>query len=101
MRPNFLTECFDDIEQIKDYIATYSPAAASKFVDGVFDSVERLSIFPEQGRMVPEIGRPALQEVFYRQYRIIYELMPNGRIDVVMVQSARLPLDEIRINRIK
>ena len=51
--------------------------------------------------MVPEIGRPAIQEVFYRHYRIICEVMPNGRIDVVMVQSARFPLDEGSINRAK
>ena len=99
MRPNFLTECLDDIEQTKDYIAAYSPSAADKFVDGIFNSVEKLLTFPEHGRTVPEINRPAIREVFYRQYRIIYEVLPNGRIDVVMVQSSRLPLDEGRLNR--
>ena len=70
-------------------------------MDGIFNSVERLLTFPEHRRMVPEIGRPAIQEVFYRHYRIICEVMPNGRIDVVMVQSARFPLNEGRINRAK
>jgi len=97
MRPNFLTECLDDIQRTKEYIAVRSPAAAQQFVDGIFAQVEQLLTFPELGRVVPELGRPTVRELFYRQYRIIYQLMPSGQLTVLMVQSGRYPLDSSRL----
>ncbi|MBD2766613.1 type II toxin-antitoxin system RelE/ParE family toxin [Hymenobacter sp. BT664] len=66
-------------------------------MDGIFAKVEQLLSFPQLGRMVPELGRPTVREVFYRQYRIIYQLMPDGQLTVIMVQSGRFPLDESRV----
>jgi plasmid stabilization system protein ParE len=97
MRPNFLTECLNDIQRNREFIAGYSPVAAQQFVDGIFAKVEQLLTFPQLGRVVPELGRPTVREVFYRQYRIIYQLMPDGQLTVIMVQSGRLPLDESRV----
>jgi plasmid stabilization system protein ParE len=78
-------------------LAERSPAAARQFVDAIFTKVEQLLAFPELGRMVPELGKPAVREVFYRQYGIIYELMPDGQVTVLMVQSGRHPLDASRL----
>lgn len=47
------------LERVKDiaqYIAEDKPSAAVEWVDGIFDTVERLSDFPESGRVVPEVG---------------------------------------------
>ena len=93
MRPDFLTPCFDEILVIKENIAQYSPSAATRFVDSVFSRVEQLEKFPYSGRMVPEVGQPAVRELFHRQYRIIYRLHANGRIDVLGVRSSLVPLD--------
>lgn len=97
MRPNFLTECLDDIQRIKEHIALRSPTAGQQFVDAVFDRVEQLLDFPQLGRMVPELGHVSVREILYRQYRIIYRLLPNGRIDIIMVQSGLYPLDANRL----
>ena len=97
MRPDFLTECLNDIQRNREFIAEYSPAAAQQFVDGVFSKVEQLLTFPHLGRTVPELGNPTVREVFYRQYRIIYQVQPSGQLLVVIVQSGRYPLDERRI----
>jgi toxin ParE1/3/4 len=96
-RPDFLTECLNDIQRTQEFIAEYSPSAARQFVDGIFAKVERLLTFPQLGRMVPELGRPAVREVFYRQYRIIYKVGADDRIIVLMVQSGQYPLDETRL----
>lgn len=97
MRPDFLTECLNDIQRNREYIAEYSPVAAQQFVDSSFAKVEQLLKFPQLGRMVPELGRPTVREVFYRHYRIIYQVVPNGQLTVVMVQSGHYLLDESRL----
>ena len=97
MRPKFLTECLDDIQRNREFIAERSPVAAQQFVDSIFAKVEQLLVFPQMGRVVPELGRPAVREVFYRHYRIIYQWLPNGQLTVVMVQSSHYPLDKSRL----
>ena len=69
---NWSNRVFDDIDSTADYLATYSKRYASAFVDNVFSKVERLKQFPEMGRMVPEINRPEIRELIYKQYRIVY-----------------------------
>jgi plasmid stabilization system protein ParE len=51
-----------------------------------------LAAFPESGRIVPEIGDPALREVLYGSYRIVYELRDN-RVEIATVAhtSRRFP----------
>ncbi|MCH8533411.1 MAG: type II toxin-antitoxin system RelE/ParE family toxin [Saccharospirillum sp.] len=44
------------VEDIAQYIAEDKPGAAVEWVDGIFDTVERLADFPESGRVVPEVG---------------------------------------------
>jgi toxin ParE1/3/4 len=40
-----------------EYIAQDNEEAAYEWLGGIFKDVERLKDFPEQGRVVPEIGR--------------------------------------------
>ena len=40
----------------------------------VFDAVERLSTFPLSGRIVPECEDPAIREIIFGRYRIIYRV---------------------------
>ncbi len=92
MQLNFLTSAFEDIEAIREYMAQSSPAAAQRFVDAVFTRVEQLENFPQMGRAVPELRNETIRELLYRQYRIIYKLRANGRIDIVSVQTGLRPL---------
>src|SRR5574341_1305593 len=65
-------EAIEDIESIASYIerdsAWYAKAVASKIVE----TAETIPEFPELGRIVPEIGDPAIRERFVYSYRIIY-----------------------------
>ena len=58
--------------------------------------VERLSEFPESGRMVPEIKRKAFRELIYGNYRVIYRY-EHGEVSILTVRHGRqiLPLGEI------
>jgi len=67
-------EALSDLERIVAYIAPHNPAAAAKMGDQLLDAALSLRNFPERGRMVPEIRRPALGEIIFRSYRIIYRM---------------------------
>ena len=57
---------------ITAHIAQERPAAAAKWVDGVFAAVATLKAHPRRGRKVPEINRADLRELLHGAYRIIY-----------------------------
>jgi toxin ParE1/3/4 len=47
-----------DLKDIAAYIAEDNPLAAQRFVNSVFQAVERLIDFPDSGWLVPEFGDP-------------------------------------------
>jgi plasmid stabilization system protein ParE len=60
------------INEIVDYIAEDSPEAARKWVDEIFNKIERIEKFPLSGRLLPEIDRKDIREILFGNYRIIY-----------------------------
>lgn len=74
------------VEDIAQYIAEDKPSTAVDWVDGLFDTVERLADFPESGRIVPEVGGRRIREVIYGAYRIIYSV--RDQIDVLTVRRS-------------
>src|SRR5438477_9258943 len=83
-----------------EYIARDKPESAERWLQGLFQSVERLRRFPRSGRVVPEFGRPDVREVVHGKYRVVYRLLPP-RVIVVTVRHGRRQLDrnEVESNR--
>ena len=83
-------EAIEDIESIAAYIerdsAWYAKAVASKIVE----TAETIPEFPELGRMVPEVGDPAIRERFAYSYRIIYRLEPERVLVAAVIHGSRL-----------
>lgn len=83
-------EAIEDIESIASYIerdsAWYAKAVASKIVE----TAETIPGFPELGRIVPEIGDPAIRERFAYSYRIIYRLEPERVLVAAVIHGSRL-----------
>lgn len=67
-------QAYADLEAIGDFLAREAPRYAQILADGIVGSVDRLSLFPRSGRVVPEIGDEAVREILYRGYRIMYVL---------------------------
>ena len=86
MRVNWSPLALECVEQISQYIAEDKPSAAVEWVEGLFDIVERLSDFPESGRVVPEVGGRRIREVIFGAYRIIYSV--RGQIDILTVRHS-------------
>ena len=66
-----------DLEGIRDYIAIDSARYAALVIERIIDGVDRLSIFPESGRIVPERNDPSIREVIVKPYRVVYRLKPK------------------------
>jgi len=80
-------------EEAMNFIAGQGrPGAAAAWLDGLFERVRNLAPFPEQGRVVPEVGRPEIREVQYQGFRILYRVSP----DTVGILSVRHGRRELR-----
>jgi plasmid stabilization system protein ParE len=64
----------EDLQSIVRFISFDSPERARAFGNLLIDCALSLAEFPEMGRMVPEIGDPAVREIVEKPYRIIYEV---------------------------
>lgn len=62
----------DDLRSIAAFIATDSSRYAELVTERLLQAVARLEAFPESGRIVPEFAEPALREVVWQSYRIVY-----------------------------
>ncbi|HSY19118.1 MAG TPA: type II toxin-antitoxin system RelE/ParE family toxin [Candidatus Acidoferrales bacterium] len=69
-------QSLDDLKAIVAFIAKDNPGRARTFGNELIDRALSTATFPELGRVVPEIGEPAVREVIHGAYRIIYEIFP-------------------------
>jgi len=83
-----------DLEAIRDYIASDSPRYAALVVERIVVAVERLTQFPESGRIVPERNDPALREVIVAPYRVVYRVR-LGLVEIATVFRASRMLPEV------
>ena len=85
----------DRVSEIARYIAKDNPAAAERWVNELFDSVERLADYPQSGRVVPEVGVQRIREVIFGAYRVLYSVKDKVEILTVRRGSQLLDVSEI------
>jgi len=79
-----------DVEAIRDFISRDSSTYGALVAARIVSAIERLALFPESGRIVPEFRDPALREVLWRNYRIVYRCR-LGCVEIATVfHGARL-----------
>ena len=83
-------ESLRDLESIRDYIARDSRTYADLVVRRIVAAVERLGMFPESGRIVPELNLPSIREVIVRPYRVVYRLREGAAEVVTVFRGSRL-----------
>ena len=77
------------LNQVIEYIAEDSPAAAVRFLEIVLDTAQSLSVLAERGRIVPEMQRQDIREVFVYSYRILYRVTQSEIQIVGFLHGAR------------
>lgn len=80
----------NDLDEIAKYIALSNLSAAKKLVESVFDKTTRLEIFPESGRLVPELEHSNYREIIVNPCRIIYTVKDD---DVLILHVMRQERD--------
>lgn len=83
-------QALDDLDAVCLYIARDAPHIAQVFAARAFDAADRLADFPRSGRVVPEVGRPEIREVFVYSYRIIYRYTGDAVAILTVHHGARL-----------
>lgn len=79
-----------DVQAIKQFIAQDSPHAAQLVAQRLVAAVDRLTLFPESGQIVPELADPQIREVVQGSYRIVYRLLGQQAHILTVHHSARL-----------
>ena len=84
------SQAADDIESIAEFISQDSIHYASLFVSDIIAAVERLEDFPQIGRIVPELNEPAIREIIFGDYRIVYRLRKETAEVLTVFHGGRL-----------
>lgn len=63
-----------DLLEIGHYIARDKPMAARRWVERLRRRARDAAALPQTGRVVSEIGREDVREVFVNTYRIVYRI---------------------------
>jgi plasmid stabilization system protein ParE len=86
----------DDLEAITNFIAADSAHYASLFAIDVLSAVDRLTDFPYSGRSLPELNDPAIREILFGSYRIVYRVK-SDMVELLTVYHGSQLLDPSRL----
>jgi addiction module RelE/StbE family toxin len=87
-------QAIDDLTNIANYSSGYSEQYASAIVSKLFNRTNILKSMPRIGKMVPERNDEKIRELIEGNYRIIYEITGEDRVDVLTVHHSSRPLTE-------
>ena len=73
-----------DVGDIVAYIAADNISAALRVGQEIVDAVDRLSPFPQLGRVMREETKPDLREFTVGNYRIIYRFIDSNQTVIVL-----------------
>jgi len=80
-----------DLDAIGEYIARDSIRYAEITVAELFESADMLEDFPKSGSIVPEFNNQHIRQLIRGNYRIVYLIVDDFRIDVLTIHHcARL-----------
>jgi toxin ParE1/3/4 len=84
-------EAYDDIDEIRAYIAGDNPDAADRFVNEIFDRLRRLTEFPHQGFRRPQFTSLPLRFIVLHDYLIAYAPERTPLWVVAIIHGRRSP----------
>jgi toxin ParE1/3/4 len=88
----------DQAAQAVALMAAERPSAATEWLEGVAEKARSLVLFPDMGRMVPELQRPMIREVLVAPYRIIYR-RDEAEVVILAVHHSRRELGAAPLGR--
>ncbi len=83
-------EASEDVIEIAKFISRNSENYAKIVVEKILISVKNIPEFPYSGRIVPEIDKETIRELFVYSYRLIYEIRENNVLIVAVIHGRRI-----------
>ncbi|MDX2008897.1 MAG: type II toxin-antitoxin system RelE/ParE family toxin [Myxococcaceae bacterium] len=90
MKLRWTERAANDLVGIGEYIARDDPKAARAWVEKLRQRAVRASKAPGTGRVVPELARDDVREVFVRSYRIVYRVVNKGIVMLTVFEGHHL-----------
>jgi len=90
-----------DLEEIIEYIAHDSIETVKKQYEKIKETVKQLSLFPEKGRMIPELVEQNIRkyrETIISPWRLMYKV-ENKIVYVMAVIDGRRNIEDILLKR--
>jgi toxin ParE1/3/4 len=85
-RITFAVSAVKDLEAIRKWHTDQqAPEVGERLLGEILSAVERLSDFPESGRIVPEFGLENLREIIHPPFRIIYRTRRRAGVRIVRI----------------
>lgn len=92
----------NDLKNIIEYIAADSPSNALRIFKNIKQAASNLYIFPEEGRVVPELrdqGILQYRELIVSPWRVIYRISEKI-VYVLSVLDSRQNIEDILLKRL-
>src|ERR1022692_3250225 len=78
-----------DLEAAVAFISEDSPRYALAIYHETKDAARSLKRMSERGRMVPELRRTDIREIFVHRYRLIYPVTPESVCILAFIHGSR------------
>lgn len=88
-RVSWSRPALEDLDQIAGYIALDSKYYSAAFVREIRDASRSLAQLANRGRMVPELGAPAIRELLIGNYRLVYEVGSSEVMVLALIHGMR------------
>jgi toxin ParE1/3/4 len=76
-----------ELREIGRYIAADDPIAARAWIARLMNRAFLASVVPRGGRVVPDLDREDVREVFVRSYRIIYRIAKDAIVVLTVFEG--------------
>ena len=80
---NFHPIAKEDIKNLYDYFSQFSLQYADSFIEGLFDHIEDLKVFPQMGSKYLENDK--YRQLIYQSYRILYNYKKEEDKIIIMI----------------
>lgn len=94
---NWTKQAKTDLREIADYISIDSVKYAQYQILKIISVTKNLKNFVRLGKMVPEIKNPKIRELVTGNYRIIYLIVNDRRIDILTIHHLARDLGKRKI----
>jgi toxin ParE1/3/4 len=77
------------LDEAVGFLAQDAPKAAVELLEHALDAAASLDAMSERGRVVPEVGRSEVRELFIGRYRLVYEVRAQEVFILAFLHGAR------------